>query len=95
MVDRYEAVGDVRVKGAYMAVEFVHDKESRAADREFAAAVAEGLVQRGVVPIYESEFPWVRPTPALNMPPELFAQGCDIFEEVVADVSRRYGRGTD
>ena len=93
LVDRYEAVGDVRVKGAYMAVEFVRDKQSKEPDREFAAAVARELVQRGVVPIYEGEFPWIRPTPALNMPPELFARGCEIFEETVADLSRERGRG--
>jgi hypothetical protein len=46
-----------------------------------------------VIPIYEPAFNWFRPTPALNMPPELFALGCDLVEESIAEVSKTYGKG--
>jgi hypothetical protein len=51
------------------------------------------MERRGVVPIYEPAFNYFRPTPALNQPPELFALGCDIVEECVAEVSSRYAKG--
>ena len=51
------------------------------------------MERRGVIPIYEPAFNWFRPTPALNMPPELFALGCDIVEECVAEVSKAHAKG--
>jgi hypothetical protein len=51
------------------------------------------MVEKGVAPIWEESYPWFRPTPALNMPPELFALGCDLVEEAIAEVSRASGKG--
>jgi hypothetical protein len=51
------------------------------------------MERKGVVPIYEPAFNYLRPTPALNQPSELFALGCDLTEEAVAEVSARYGKG--
>jgi 4-aminobutyrate aminotransferase-like enzyme len=91
--ERYEIVGDVRVLGAYMAVEFVHDRDSKEPAHDLAGEVVRRMVEHGVVPIWEDSYPWFRPTPALNMPPELFAVGCDVVEEAVAAVSARYDKG--
>ena len=93
MKDKYEIVGDVRVIGAYMAIEFVEDKDSKAPAHELTREVVYEMERRGVVPIYEPAFNYFRPTPALNQPPELFALGCDIVEECVAEVSRRFAKG--
>ena len=38
---------------------------------------------------------YFRPTPALNQPPELFALGCDIVEECVAEVSKAHAKGVN
>ena len=51
------------------------------------------MERKGVVPIYEPAFNYFRPTPALNQPPELFALGCDIVEECVAEVSKAHAKG--
>jgi hypothetical protein len=51
------------------------------------------MERKGVVPIYEPAFNWFRPTPALNQPVELFEVGCDIIEESLDEVSRKYGKG--
>ena len=50
-------------------------------------------LNNGVIPIYESAFNWFRPTPALNMPPELFTLGCDLVEESVAEVAKKFAKG--
>jgi 4-aminobutyrate aminotransferase len=93
MKERYEIVGDVRVIGAYMCVEFVQDKETKAPALELTRDIVYAMERRGVVPIYEPAFSSFRPTPALNQPPELFALGCDIVEECIDEVSRAYGKG--
>ena len=81
--ETYEIVGDVRVIGAYMCVEFVEDKDTKTPAHDLTREVVYAMERRGVVPIYEPAFNWFRPTPALNMPPELFALGCDLVEECV------------
>lgn len=93
MKDRYEIVGDVRVLGAYMCVEFVEDRDSKAPARGLAQEIGDRMVELGVVSICEPAFSYVRPTPALNMPPELFSLGCDLVEQAVDEVSRRHAKG--
>jgi 4-aminobutyrate aminotransferase/(S)-3-amino-2-methylpropionate transaminase len=93
MRDKYEIVGDVRVKGCYQCVEFVEDKDSKAPAHDLTREVVYAMERRGVIPIYEPAFNWFRPTPALNQPPELFALGCDIVEECVAEVSKAHAKG--
>jgi len=93
MKERYEIVGDVRVIGAYMCVEFVEDKVTKEPAHDLTREIVYAMERRGVVPIYEPAFNYFRPTPALNQPPELFSLGCDIVEECVAEVSRAHGKG--
>jgi len=93
MKARYEIVGDVRVIGAYMCVEFVEDKVTKEPAHDLTREIVYAMERRGVVPIYEPAFNYFRPTPALNQPPELFSLGCDIVEECVAEVSRAHGKG--
>ena len=91
--ERYEIVGDVRVIGAYMCMEFVEDRDSKEPARQIAQEIGERMVELGVVSIYEPAFSYIRPTPALNMPPELFALGCDLVEQAVDEVSRTHAKG--
>jgi 4-aminobutyrate aminotransferase len=93
MRDRFEIVGDVRVIGAYMCVEFVEDRDSKAPAHDLTREIVYAMERRGVVPIYEPAFNWFRPTPALNMPPELFALGCDLVEEAILEVSVAHAKG--
>jgi 4-aminobutyrate aminotransferase-like enzyme len=93
MKERYEIVGDVRVIGAYQCVEFVEDKDSKAPARKIAHEIANRMIELGVVSISEPAFSYIRPTPALNMPPELFSVGCDLVEQAVDEVSRANGKG--
>jgi 4-aminobutyrate aminotransferase / (S)-3-amino-2-methylpropionate transaminase / 5-aminovalerate transaminase len=47
--ERFEAVGDVRGLGAMMAIELVHDRDSKDPAPELASAVAEAALERGVL----------------------------------------------
>jgi 4-aminobutyrate aminotransferase/(S)-3-amino-2-methylpropionate transaminase len=47
--ERFEAVGDVRGLGAMMAIELVHDRDSKDPAPELASAVVEAATARGVL----------------------------------------------
>jgi 4-aminobutyrate aminotransferase / (S)-3-amino-2-methylpropionate transaminase / 5-aminovalerate transaminase len=47
--DRFEAVGDVRGLGAMMAIELVHDRDSKDPAPELASAIVEAATERGVL----------------------------------------------
>jgi 4-aminobutyrate aminotransferase / (S)-3-amino-2-methylpropionate transaminase / 5-aminovalerate transaminase len=47
--ERFEAVGDVRGLGAMMAIELVHDHDSKDPAPELASAVVEAAMERGVL----------------------------------------------
>ena len=47
--ERFEAVGDVRGLGAMMAIELVHDRDSKDPAPELASAIVEAATERGVL----------------------------------------------
>src|SRR5262249_35993832 len=47
--ERYESVGDVRIKGGFMAVEFVRDRETKERAPELQEAVAGECLRRGLL----------------------------------------------
>ena len=84
--DRYGIVGEARVRGLYIAVEFVKDKETKAKGVEEARAVHFNCLERGIVDIYDRGMHVVRWQPALTMPEDMFERACDLLEESVAEV---------
>lgn len=87
LVARYQQVGDVRVVGAWVGVEFVTDKASITPAPAFHAAVHQALVRRGVLGITQWG-KWVyRLQPAINMPPDLFRWSCRQVAEAIAEVA--------
>ncbi len=93
LVDKYEIVGDVRIKGLYIAIEIVEDKESKTPAKRLAREIHRRCVRKGVVMIHERGIWWLRPLPALNMPPELFRRACHLVQEAIDEVSREFGKG--
>jgi 4-aminobutyrate aminotransferase-like enzyme len=87
LVELHEQVGDVRVVGAWVGVEFVTDKRSITPAPAFHAAVHQKLVRRGVLGITQWG-KWVyRMQPAINMPPDLFRWACRQAVEAIAEVA--------
>lgn len=82
--ERFSIVGDVRVKGVYIAVEFVQNAETKTKGVEEARAVHDASLRHGIVDIYDRGMHVVRWQPALSMPTDMFERACDILEEVIA-----------
>ena len=89
LLDRHEVVGDIRICGMYIAVEFVKDRVTKERFPEFQRAVELETVRRGLVGIHHNAA--FRVLPGLNMPPELFATGMSIIGDAVAAVEADRG----
>lgn len=87
--DQFELVGDVRIKGLYIAVEFVFDRETKARAIDVARDVHLACIRRGLVNIYDSGKWFVRWQPALNMPESMFLRAVEILEESIAEVVKQ------
>jgi 4-aminobutyrate aminotransferase-like enzyme len=86
LVHQHERVGDYRQYGAWGALEFVHDKDSKRPDNAMQAAFHQAALRRGVFGI---SFPekWVyRLQPELTMSPDLFAWSCERLVEAASEV---------
>jgi 4-aminobutyrate aminotransferase-like enzyme len=87
LVDRVEQVGDVRVAGAMIGIEFVQSRRSGSPAPAFQSAVHDEALRRGVFGITQAG-KWVyRLQPALNMPPALFEWSCHRIAEAIAAVA--------
>ena len=88
LVQEVEQVGDVRVAGALIGIEFVQDKHGIAPAPAFQYAVHLASLRRGVLGITQWG-KWVfRMQPALNMPPELFRWSCRQVADAVREVAK-------
>lgn len=81
--ERHSIIGDVRGKGLWLAVEFVHDPRTRAKNFEAAAEVNRRCLENGLYLIHDSISWFVRVQPPINIPRPLFDQGLDILEEAI------------
>jgi 4-aminobutyrate aminotransferase-like enzyme len=86
LADRYPVIGDVRVKGAFIAVEFVADRGSKRRVPRFQDAVARACLARGL--IADSSTTSYNIQPSLVTPIDVVL-GCagilaDAIEEVLA-----------
>ncbi|WP_163512179.1 aminotransferase class III-fold pyridoxal phosphate-dependent enzyme [Fodinicola acaciae] len=86
LIDQYKEVGDVRQYGAWAAIEFVTNKETKQPNTAVQAAFHQAALRRGVFGISAPE-KWVyRVQPALTMAPELFRWSCEQLVQAVGDV---------
>lgn len=79
--ERYEVVGDVRIKGALMAVEFVRNRRTKERALAFQEAVAHECLRRGL--IADSSTRSYNVQPSLVTPVEVFERGIAILEESI------------
>lgn len=87
LVDEVAQVGDVRMLGALIGIEFVTDPESIRPAPEFHRVVHQESVRRGVLGITQLG-KWVyRMQPALTMPLDLFEWSCETVADVIRGVA--------
>lgn len=84
LLDRFDVVGDVRIKGTYIAVEFVGDRTTKTRVPQFQHAVEMECVRRGLVVIPDGAS--FRVLPSLTMPPDVFSSGMQIVIDSIEAV---------
>jgi 4-aminobutyrate aminotransferase-like enzyme len=85
--ERYAVVGDVRIKGCYMAVEFVADRETKQRAPELQEAVAEECLRRGL--LADSSTATYNLQPSLVMPVAALDRAVAILDEAIETVLAR------
>jgi 4-aminobutyrate aminotransferase-like enzyme len=86
LADRFESIGDVRVTGCFMAIEFVTDRETKDRDPELQDAVAAEACRRGV--LADSSTTSLNIQPSLVMPAAALETALEIVAESIEAASR-------
>jgi 4-aminobutyrate aminotransferase-like enzyme len=81
LADRFEAIGDVRAAGCFIAIELVRDRETKERAPELQEAVARAAVARGV--LGDSSTASYNLQPSLVMPPEELERAFDLVTEAI------------
>jgi 4-aminobutyrate aminotransferase-like enzyme len=84
VMDRHECVGDVRVVGCFIAVEFVRDRRTKDRDPDLQEAVAWACARRGL--LADSSTTSLNLQPSLVTPLEVMERAVAILDEAIADV---------
>lgn len=87
--DRHPIVGDVRGRGALLAIELVKDRATREPFHEAGTFVYQETFRRGVA--WASAGAILRITPPIVMSPEVFSAGLAIVEEAITMAEQRFG----
>ena len=83
LVERYASVGDVRVVGCFIAIEFVKDTITKERDPDLLHRVAEGCIRRGL--LGDASTTSFNLQPSLVMPVELMERAGEIVDEAIAE----------
>jgi 4-aminobutyrate aminotransferase-like enzyme len=81
--DRHACVGDVRVVGCFMAIEFVRDRETKERDQELQDRVAMACVRRGL--LADPSTTSLNLQPSLVTPVEVLEQAISILDETITE----------
>ncbi|MDX2600322.1 4-aminobutyrate--2-oxoglutarate transaminase [Streptomyces caniscabiei] len=85
MAEEFEVIGDVRGRGAMIAIELVKDRETKEPNPLAASAVAKACQQKGVLILVTGTYGNViRFLPPLVIGEELLNEGLDLFQQVLA-----------
>lgn len=79
------SVGDVRVQGGFVGIEFVKDKATKERDLDLQDAVAEGCIKRGVLVV--SSTTSLNIQPSLVMPPDAYAEALGRVREAIEEAT--------
>ena len=84
--ERFDIVGDVRVKGCLMGVELVKDKGTKEPFNEAGKRVYQRAFAKGLAWIPAGHI--LRMSPPVVMPEEVAHRAMDIIEESIAEVEK-------
>ncbi len=85
LADRFDSIGDVRVTGCFMAIEFVADRATKERATELQDAVAAEACRRGV--LADSSTTSLNVQPSLVMPPEALERALGIVADSIEAVA--------
>jgi len=83
--DRHAGIGDVRVVGCFMAIEFVKKRETKERDPALQERVAIGCVRRGL--LADPSTTSLNLQPSLVTPVEVLEQAITILDEAIAEAT--------
>jgi 4-aminobutyrate aminotransferase-like enzyme len=83
LAERYDAIGDVRVTGCFIAIEFVKDRKTKERDLELMERVAWGCIRRGL--LADASTTSFNLQPSLVTPVDVLEQGIAIVDEAIAE----------
>ncbi len=90
MAKKYPIIGDVRGKGAMMAIELVKDKSTKEADKDSTNAIKTYAFQHGLVLLTcGTHGNVVRMHPAMTMPKSVLVEAMDILEAGLESVAKK------
>jgi 4-aminobutyrate aminotransferase-like enzyme len=81
--ERYACIGDVRVTGCFIAIEFVKDRTTKERDLELMERVAWGCIRRGV--LVDASTTSLNLQPSLVTPVDVLEHGIAIVDEAIAE----------
>jgi 4-aminobutyrate aminotransferase/(S)-3-amino-2-methylpropionate transaminase len=87
MQERFELIGDVRGRGAMVAMELVEDRTSKAPAKQASSRVIEECYRQGVVVLKAGTYDnVVRLLPPLTIDDDLLMEGLDVLDKALATV---------
>jgi 4-aminobutyrate aminotransferase / (S)-3-amino-2-methylpropionate transaminase / 5-aminovalerate transaminase len=87
---RFPIVGDVRGRGAMVAMELVEDRETKAPAKDAASRLIEECCRQGVVVLKAGTYDNViRLLPPLTIDEDLLVEGLDVLEKAMSTVEER------
>jgi 4-aminobutyrate aminotransferase/(S)-3-amino-2-methylpropionate transaminase len=94
MAGRFDLIGDVRGRGAMVAMELVEDRSTKAPAKHAASRLIEECCREGVVILKAGTFDNViRLLPPLSIDEGLLNEGLDVLEKALAVVEQEGGAG--
>ncbi|HEY7282172.1 MAG TPA: 4-aminobutyrate--2-oxoglutarate transaminase [Actinomycetota bacterium] len=88
MAGHHEAIGEVRGRGAMVAMELVEDRSTKAPARGIAGRIIEECYREGVIVLKAGTYDNViRLLPPLTIDERLFEEGLDVLDKAVAAAS--------
>ena len=92
MAERYRLIGDVRGRGAMVAMELVEDRETKAPAKGATGRLIEECYKQGVVILKTGTYDNViRLLPPLTISEDLLGEGLDVLEKAMATAEEAAG----